>query len=262
MSGNGDTKNRVRDFWNKRAALGRFAGTRDLIAKQLEIEAISNYVHDGMNILEVGCGNGITAIEIARQYEVQILGLDFAGEMVAAAKSLASDQVLRGRVKFRVGDFESMSDVSDRFDLIYTERVLVNLPHWSDQERAIVSILALLAEGGLYVMCENSQEGLERLNGLRRRVDLPEIKPPWHNRYLRETELSEIEVEGVSLEARLDYSSTYYFLSRVVNASWAAHENREPDYESPINQLALRLPSIGEYGQGKIWLWRKKTPGV
>ncbi len=262
MSRIGDAKDKVRDFWNRRAVLGRFAGTRDIIAKQLEIEAISNYVRDGMTILEVGCGNGITAIELARQYEVQILALDFAEEMITAAKSLALDHVLRGRVEFQVGDFKSISHVSDRFDLIYTERVLINLPHWPNQEQAIVSILAVLAEGGLYVMCENSQDGLERLNELRRRVDLPEIKPPWHNRYLRDVELKDIEVEGVSLEARLDYSSTYYFLSRVINAFCAAQENREPDYESPINQLALRLPAIGDYGQGNIWLWKRNPAEI
>ena len=50
-------------FWNGRAELGQLAGTRDVIAKQIEVDAISTYVRDGMRILEVGCGNGITAIE-------------------------------------------------------------------------------------------------------------------------------------------------------------------------------------------------------
>jgi cyclopropane fatty-acyl-phospholipid synthase-like methyltransferase len=49
-------------FWNSRAGLGQWAGSRDVIAKQLEVEAIATYVRDGMRVLEVGCGNGITAI--------------------------------------------------------------------------------------------------------------------------------------------------------------------------------------------------------
>ena len=48
----------IRTFWNTRAGLGQWAGTRDVIAKQLEIEVISAHVHDGMHILDVGCGTG------------------------------------------------------------------------------------------------------------------------------------------------------------------------------------------------------------
>ena len=79
----------VRAFWNRRAGLGAWAGTRDVIAKQLEIIAISSHVKDGMRILEVGCGNGITAIEIARRFAVSVLGIDYAEEMVRAASELA-----------------------------------------------------------------------------------------------------------------------------------------------------------------------------
>ena len=56
-----------------------------------------------------------------------------------------------------------------------------------------------------------------------------------------------------------DYSSTYYFLSRVVNAAVAAEAGEDPDYDSFINRLALKLPPMGDMGQGKIWLWRRKA---
>jgi hypothetical protein len=44
----------------------------------------------------------------------------------------------------------------------------------------------------------------------------------------------------------------------VANAWLAARENKDPDYEAPINQLALLLPPIGKFGQGRLWLWRKQ----
>jgi hypothetical protein len=106
-------------------------------------------------------------------------------------------------------------------------------------------------------MCENSQDGLDAVNILRARVGLPAISPPWHNRYLRDAELAVADLPGVELDEVRHYSSTYYFLSRVVNAALAAQEGREPEYEHPLNQLALQLPPIGEFGQGRLWLWRK-----
>jgi len=247
----------IRAFWDSRAGLGRWAGTRDLIAKQLEIEAIAGYVSDGMRILDVGCGNGITAIELAHRYRVDVTGIDFSQEMIFAAKEFAASRELKGSVSFRLGDLSELPGFSEKFDLVYTERALINLSDWTSQKRAILDIAELLAEGGLYLMCENSRDGLEKINELRARISLPPITPPWHNRYLRDAELAEIDHPGIRLEGINFYSSTYYFLSRVVNAWLAAQEGKDPDYEAPVNQLALHFPPLGDLGQGRIWLWRK-----
>jgi len=57
-----------------------------------------------MRILEVGCGNGITVIVLVRRRKVDILGIDFAAEMIAAAGSILAGQNLGGPAKFQVGD--------------------------------------------------------------------------------------------------------------------------------------------------------------
>src|ERR1700693_956801 len=114
----------VRAFWNSRAGLGQWAGTRDIIAKQLEIEAIAEHVKSGMRVLELGCGNGVTAIELARRFDIRLVGIDFVEERVAAAKQLATGQQLRGSLNFEYSNLEQLSDFPQPFDLIYTERVL------------------------------------------------------------------------------------------------------------------------------------------
>lgn len=259
MTNEAKTERDVLSFWNSRAGLGQWAGTRDVTAKQLEMEVLASQACDGMRVLEVGCGNGITALEIARRHSVRITAIDFAEDMIAAAKKLAQGQQLKGSVEFSVGDVRQMSGIGEKFDLVYTERVLINLPDWPAQRQALADITALVAPGGAYAMCENSQDGLDAINGLRVRVGLPVITPPWHNRYFRDAELTNVNLPGVKLEAVQHYSSTYYFLSRVVNAALAARENREPEYEAPVNQLALELPPVGEFGQGRLWLWRKEA---
>jgi ubiquinone/menaquinone biosynthesis C-methylase UbiE len=247
----------VRRFWNSRAGMNQWAGTRDVLAKELEMEAIASYVRDGMRLLDAGCGNGITAIELARRFQVDVIGIDFAQEMVGTAADLASQATLKGSVRFRVGDVTNLTGVSERFDLAYTERTLINLRDWKTQKSAIEAVCGLLAQGGLFVMCENSQDGLDKINLLRERVGLSQVIAPWHNRYFRDGEVAEVSIPGVRMEGCVDYSSTYYFLSRVVNAWLAAQEGKEPDYDAPVNQLARKLPPLGDFGQGRIWLWRK-----
>lgn len=257
MTENNRSVEEIKAFWSGRADLGAAAGTRDIILKRLEIDAISAYVADDMKILDIGCGNGITAIELARRYRVQVTGIDFAEPMITAAVSLAANEHLKGAVKFRLGNVRDLPGALGEFDMVYTERTLINLHDWQAQSKAIADISSLLAEGGLYVMCESSQDGLDRINSLRKQLGLATITSPWHNRYLRDAEVENLSVPGVKLETVVDFSSTYYFLSRLVNACLAAQEGREPDYESPINQLALKLPGFGDMGQTKIWLWRK-----
>lgn len=249
----------VLEFWNQRAGLGEWAGTRDVIAKRLEMETLAGFVADGMRILDVGCGNGITAMEIARRFQVKVTGIDFSPQMVAAAKGLAEGQSFRGQVDFAVGKVPGIVDLPEAFNLIYTERALINLPDWSEQQKAIREIGNLLALGALYLMCENSQNGLDELNALRERVGLKKIEPPWHNRYLVDEELERGDFGDLQLERVVHYSSTYYLLSRVVNAWLAEQEGREPEYDSAINQLALQLPSIGTLGQGRLWVWRRHS---
>lgn len=245
------------EFWNRQAGLGLWAGTRDVIAKKIEIEALACYVKEGMKILDLGCGNGITAIELAKRYPVNIAGIDYAEEMIAQARELADMVDLQGSVSFEVRDVTKMADTSDRYDLIYTERMIINLADWSAQAKAIQDITFLLNPGGRYLMCENSQDGLDRLNGMRKCLDLPAIEPPWHNRYLRDDEIALLRIPGVELEAVNDYSSTYYFISRVLNAAIAKQENREPEYECQLNALAMKLPPFGNVGQGRMWIWMK-----
>lgn len=249
---------KVLGFWNGRAELLERAGTNDLIAKKLEIANVARHIGDGMRILEIGCGNGITAIELAKRYSVDIVAVDFSEEMIKAARRLLSGEALKGTVEFLVGDVRDLPDIQGAFDVVLTERVLINLPCWEAQAQAIRDISTFLSPGGRYLMCENSMDGLAAINEMREAIGLKSIQPPWHNQYFDEQKLLELDIPDFDLVRVESYSSTYYFLSRVLNAWFAAQEGKDPAYDAPINQLALALPSIGEFGQGKLWIWQKR----
>lgn len=247
----------VLDFWNDRARLAELAGSNDFVAKQLEVATLARYVRPGQKILEVGCGNGFTAIEFARRFDVDIHGIDFSEEMIKVAQKRAGEVSLKGKVRFEVADVGNLPGADSNYDLVYTERVLINLPDWPAQVKAIRDIASRLKPGGRYLMCENSQDGLDRINELREACGLAVVTPPWHNHYLHDDEVAALVIDGVKLAEVECYSSTYYFVSRVVNAWLSAQAGEEPRYDAKVNQLALLLPSIGEFGQGKLWVWEK-----
>ncbi len=252
------SSSRLLDFWNDRSKLDYLAGTNDFVAKELEMRTLSQYFSDGLKVLEVGCGNGIAAIELAKRFGVSITGIDFSPGMIDAAQErLAAQKDMKGSVRFCVGDVRDVSTIECDYDIAYTERVIINLPDWVEQGNAIRAILEKLKPGGKYLMCENSADGLDGINELRTAAGLPAISAPWHNRYLRDAEVAQLVTDGAKLSAVIAYSSSYYIISRVVNAWLAKREDREPAYDAPINQLGLMLPSIGEVGQGKLWVWER-----
>jgi len=251
----------ARNFWDERAALGARAGTDDLIAAEIERRAIAEYVRNGMRILDAGCGTGQLAVELATKYAITIVGFDASEEMInIAQRRLAAAKHVKS-LRFGVAHIEYLGlSFSKDVDLAITERVLINLPDWSVQAAAIRALCAALKPSGQYVMVENTVEGLSATNSLRVSCGLPEIVPPWHNRYLVEAELEALaREEGLLIEERRDITSTYAFLSRVVNAALAQREGRDPAYDAPVNQLALTLPEdvVLGLGQTKLWVWRR-----
>lgn len=249
--------NKVLEHWNQRATLEERAGSNDLVAKELEIRAISKHIKNGMVVAEFGCGNGTTAIELLRQHDIELYCFDFSPAMIESAKNLAKEAGMENRIHFQVGDVRDEPKQNKKFDVIYSERMIINLPDWESQAKAIQYLTSNLNAGGRYLMCENSKPGLDHLNKLRTSAGLEIISQPWHNVYLIDDLVASLDMRGVKLIDVEPFSSTYYFLSRVVNAWLANKEGKQPSYDAPVNQLALELPPFGDCSQGKLWVFEK-----
>ena len=246
-------------FWNNRANLGFKAGSNDEILKNLEIIEIKKYLKHGSKILEIGCGNGITAIEIARSYDVDLLSVDYSPKMIEHANKLLEKETnLKGRIKFQVLDIRELNLKDQTFDFIISERVLINLDSFEEQLFIINNLYDILRTEGTFLMCESSKRGLENINQERKKFNLEEVKMPWHNNYIDDEKLeSEIDKIKFTLEEINHFSSTYYLLSRVINAHNLVSENKEINYNSTINKMAYKLRNLGEFSQTKIWKWVK-----
>jgi len=248
----------VLGFWNTRAQLEERAGSNDLIAKSIEVEALSKFFSDGLKVMEFGCGNGITALDMARRYDIEVQAYDFSAEMIEAAQQRAASIGCAHRVTFSTGDITQPPAIERSFDLVFTERMIINLASWEQQQVAIRTLCSYLKPKGKLLLLENSSTGLLKINELRSMVGLQPIIAPWHNIYIDDEKVAMLNIEGCELTQVVPYSATYYFLSRVVNA-WLAHQDgHEPHYDAPVNKLALTLPPIGDCAQGKIWVFERK----
>ncbi|MGK7344878.1 MAG: class I SAM-dependent methyltransferase [Candidatus Nitrospinota bacterium M3_3B_026] len=234
------------------------AGTDDFILKQLELELLLREVPENSRVVDAGCGNGDTLIELAKKRGCSGAGFDFSEGMVALARENAQSKGLTDLLDFMEGELLVFPEqIGAGFDCAITERSLINLAGEKEQREAFSSIIGLLRPGGVYFMIESSAQGLERINKIRLSLGLEAINPPWHNVFLDEGSVSGWGGSAAELLEVIPFSSTYYFLSRVVYAKLAADEGEELRYDSDINLLSMRLPIIGDFGPARMWKWHR-----
>lgn len=116
-------------------------------------------IQPGNKVLVLGCGDGSTALAIARRFACKVTGTDINPEAVNdAMKNLEkARRGLKGKVVFKVDDLFDSKLKPGKFDRIVVESVLIMLP----KGRALEILSALLAPEGVLVM----NEGLRMLEG-------------------------------------------------------------------------------------------------
>ena len=82
MKTNVDKVRLVWDEFAQKYGLDRRASTPDAYLVDLEIRTLAKYIANGETILDVGCGNGYTALKMAQKKAVDITGIDISAEMV------------------------------------------------------------------------------------------------------------------------------------------------------------------------------------
>jgi ubiquinone/menaquinone biosynthesis C-methylase UbiE len=248
---------KIKEFWNERVKLGKIAGSNDFLLKNLEQVLILNTIKENSRILEIGCGDGDTLIKLAKEKNCTGIGLDFAEGMVHRAKLSSEEQGCASALEFDHGKVPGLPIGIGEFDYALTERCLINLDSHETQYKAFLEIMSFLKPGGCYLMIESFVQGLERTNALRTLLKLERIDPPWHNIFLDENLVRQWAGERNALVKVVPFSSTYYFLSRVVYASLARDKGEELRYDSDINLLACKLPPIGDFGPTRLYLWQR-----
>ncbi len=259
----------IKKVWDERAQAYRDdsrASMPDKILIDLEIRQICKLLSDQDKILDIGCANGYTDIQIAAKKKVAITAFDNSQAMIEAARQVLSaaenkDQIEQ-RVSFEVDDILNPDFVNkyrlQHFDKVLTKRVLINIPTWEGQQQAIRNIHDILDEGKIYIMMESTLQGYENMNRLRERFGIERTKIRWHNNYLDEVKLIPFLKERFDIEKAWNFSSTYYVGSRVVQPLLLKVFRKEPSYDFFLNRFFARVPSFGNCGIQKMFILKKK----
>jgi SAM-dependent methyltransferase len=105
-------------------------------------------IADGLEVLDLGCGDGTTAIPAARR-GADVLGVDIARNLVDAGNKRAADEGL-DNVRFQQGDACALTDLADdRFDLLVSIFGAMFAPRPIDVAKEMVRITR---PGGRIVM--------------------------------------------------------------------------------------------------------------
>lgn len=241
----------TKDFWRNQAKEYKFdvkAVNFDPLEEELELYFLENLIGDEELIFDMGCGNGRTLLELAKKKKKSnFLGVDFVEEMIAIAQEQKKSLDV-SNVDFYVADASSekiKKMFPSKFDKVITKRLLINLKG-ENKFKAIENIHSVLKEKGTYIMIECFIEPLNRINQIRKGLNLEEIKVKSFNEYLRFEFLKEIS-DLFIIKNKTDFESQYYFISRIYNAYLS---EGKPDYYAPINKLAVELTKMGVSGEG------------
>jgi SAM-dependent methyltransferase len=213
------------------------------------------------SVLEIGCGNGYLLSLVRDRFPaIDLVGIDFSPDMVelARARGIASCEIA-------VGDVRELAFPDAHFDVVVSERCLINLLDVEGQRVALEELARVLAPGGHLVLIEAFTDAADDLNRARDELGLPPIPMTHHNLWIDKPwflGLIEGRFEIVS-SANDDgappphnFLSTHFFVSRVL---YPAVTRAELRYNTAFVKFFRFLPPEGNFAPIQLFLLRRSA---
>lgn len=227
----------------------------DYQLRELEISLGLEYIRTGDRVVDVGCGLGYAVRKYADNRSAEYVGIDYSDKMIDGAIALTErDPRYRGaKIAFKCASVMKMPLPTDSVDVVTSSRCLMALLDWDLQQEALIEIHRVLRPGGVLVMMEGTNEGLDRLNELRSEFGLGLIEADGKDRLFTkkfdERVLCEFTQPYFTLE-RIQRFGMYYFLTRIVQPLLVAP--MKPSYDHKLNdvarEIALKYPDFMSIG--------------
>lgn len=133
-------------FWDKIAEKYAKQPIADEASYQKKLAVTREYFRPDMEVLEIGCGTGSTAI-LHAPYVKHIRAIDFSGSMIAIAKEKAAAEQIHN-VTFEQATIEALDVPDQSLDAVLGLSILHLLP---EKEAAIAQVYQMLKPDGLFI---------------------------------------------------------------------------------------------------------------
>lgn len=179
---------------------------------ELEISTVCRHLLPTDSIADIGCGNAEATLRYAARV-VKCVGIERSAHLRTQAET-AAKEAGSSNLSIQAGDVLDFSLPAAAFDVVITQRVLINLGSWEEQKRAMLNIHRILKPGGRYIMIENTNDALLAVNDVRVGLGMDAIPQHWHNRFFDCEELETFLTGKFQLLRHYDFG-LYYLLTRV-----------------------------------------------
>lgn len=106
----------------------------------------------GMKILDVSSGRGTQSIFYAKEYGVEVIGVDLSEEMIQASTDNAKKEGVE-KVTFKLGDSQDLPFGDNLFDVVINE-CAVGIP--DDSQKVLNEMVRVAKPGGVVVIHEST----------------------------------------------------------------------------------------------------------
>ena len=108
---------------------------------------------DGLKVLDVSSGRGTQSIFYAKEFGVDVTGVDISEEMVKTAADNAEKAGLSHKVQFRLGDSQCLPFKDNTFDVAINE-CAVGIP--DDSQKVLNEMVRVVKPGGRILIHEST----------------------------------------------------------------------------------------------------------
>lgn len=221
-----------------------------------EIELIAQRIRPNSKILDAGCGEGEGTLAYSTIPGVAVHAFDFSQTRLKKAAERLKDKT---NVLLKQIDVLEEHRLDDDYDIIVSQRFLINLTEWRLQSKVLLDLMKRLKPGGRLLMLEGSQQGVDALNEFRGAWGLDPIPVKWHNLFFPDDVLIEfMRKQGYELKEQ-DGLGTYFLLTRGVRPNL----DKELHWDCEFNRLAASRKMEDFLGLGqkfsrlKLWVFQK-----
>ena len=260
--------------WAKEYQSDLRATTKTPTIKELEIQALYRafkktpfFQQSGVEVLEVGCGNGHNCFRLAEAIpNFNFTGIDFVAGMISPAQKIKESHEKYQKMNFYLGnilELEKNSNLQEHYSIVFTDRCLINLNTPQLQEKALDQMYLKTMWNGYIVLIENVSETYSNQNKLRESVGLKRRTPEAFNLFLRESTFIQYAKQRLHLVYCEDFASLHdlilYVLVPMVNQG-------KVDYDHPLVVAATTLllrnaedlgNAFGSFGQNRLYIFHK-----